>query len=363
MELALFIDVDGVLTEEPINFQLARLLDVEKQVNTIEMQFRSNEISNDEFNSRLIPIFRSKKLTQGYIRDNFNNFRMRTYYDELLIMNKNVYLLSSGPSYFIEILAEKFSIPSDRVLCSKYEFDNDGIISHCSHPVSSFMKADFVREKSQNFDLVVGLGDNPAQDSAFLSHCDIRVLMDEFRMGYISVREIEPLIRLIQNLMGINKLTQNESAPQKINNLIFTRFHRIATKLTKRHDKRSTLTITDEYDVQDLLHSLLSLYFDDIRSEEWTPSYAGSSSRMDFLLKDSKIVIEVKKTRETLTDKKIGDELIIDIAHYQSHPDCALLICFVYDPERLLSNPKGLESDIVDVNKTKDFSVEMYIVP
>ena len=187
--------------------------------------------------------------------------------------------------------------------------------------------------------------------------------MDEFRMGYISVREIEPLIHLIQNLMGINKPTQNEIAPQKIIDLIFTRFHRIAAKLTKRHDNRPTLTITDEYDVQDLLHSLLSLYFDDIRPEEWTPSYAGSSSRMDFLLKDSKIVIEVKKTRKTLTDKKIGDELIIDIAHYQNHPDCALLICFVYDPERLLSNPKGLESDLVEGNKTEDLSVKIYIVP
>ena len=111
------------------------------------------------------------------------------------------------------------------------------------------------------------------------------------------------------------------------------------------------------------IHSLLSLYFDDIRPEEWTPSYAGSSSRMDFLLKDFKIVIEVKKTRKTLTDKGIGEELIIDIAHYQNHPDCALLICFVYDPERLLSNPKGLESDLVEGNKTEDLSVKIYIVP
>ena len=57
---------------------------------------------------------------------------------------------------------------------------------------------------------------------------------------------------------------------------ICTRFHLVARQLRKRHDDRSTLDISDEYDVQDLLHSLLCLFFDDIRSEEGTPSYAGS---------------------------------------------------------------------------------------
>ena len=42
----------------------------------------------------------------------------------------------------------------------------------------------------------------------------------------------------------------------------------------------------DEYDVQDLFHALLTIYFEDIRKEEWSPSYAGGASRMDFLLPD-----------------------------------------------------------------------------
>ncbi len=56
-----------------------------------------------------------------------------------------------------------------------------------------------------------------------------------------------------------------------------------------------------------LLHALLLLYFDDIRAEAWTPSYAGKSARMDFLLKNEGVVIEVKKTRLGLTDKELGD--------------------------------------------------------
>lgn len=124
------------------------------------------------------------------------------------------------------------------------------------------------------------------------------------------------------------------------------RFHLASRQLRQRHDSRPTLEVDDEYDVQDLLHALLHLHFTDIRPEEWTPSYAGSSSRMDFLLKQEKLVIEVKKTRKGLGAKEVGEQLIVDIERYQAHPDCKALICFVYDPEGRIANPCGLENDL-----------------
>jgi len=124
------------------------------------------------------------------------------------------------------------------------------------------------------------------------------------------------------------------------------RFHLVVRQLKRRHEKRDTLVVEDEYDVQDLLHSLLTLHFDDIRPEEWTPSYAGGSSRMDFLLKQEQIVVEVKKTRKTLGAKEVGEQLIIDIKKYEAHPDCRRLFCFVYDPEAWIANPRGIENDL-----------------
>lgn len=59
--------------------------------------------------------------------------------------------------------------------------------------------------------------------------------------------------------------------------LIASRFHTVARQLRQRHSNRTTLTISDEYDVQDLFHALLRLFFDDIREEEWTPGYAGGT--------------------------------------------------------------------------------------
>lgn len=128
---------------------------------------------------------------------------------------------------------------------------------------------------------------------------------------------------------------------------IFKNFHRCYKQLLIRHDKRGSLNITDEYDVQDLLHAILKLHFDDVRAEVSTPKYAGGNSRIDFILNEHGIAIEVKKTRANLKDKEIGAELLIDIARYQqSYSKIKLLICFVYDPEELIINPIGLENDL-----------------
>jgi len=143
---------------------------------------------------------------------------------------------------------------------------------------------------------------------------------------------------------------------------IFKRFQSVARQLRDRRESRSTLDVKDEYDVQDLLHALLQIFYDDIRPEEWTPSYAGSASRMDFLLKEQQVVVEVKKTRDDLRDKQIGNQLIEDIARYGEHPDCRTLVCFVYDPEALIANPTGLENDLRKLS-TDRLDVRVYITP
>lgn len=132
--------------------------------------------------------------------------------------------------------------------------------------------------------------------------------------------------------------------------------------MRERHSDRETLDVKDEYDVQDLLHALLKIFFDDIRPEEWTPSYAGSSSKMDFLLKDERIVIETKMTREELGAKQIGEQLIVDIERYKQHADCETLVCFVYDPGGRISNPHGLAKDL-ESQSTDKLKVKVIIQP
>src|ERR1700691_447351 len=131
---------------------------------------------------------------------------------------------------------------------------------------------------------------------------------------------------------------------------VLRRFHRTARQLKHRHDNRPPFSILDEYDVQDLLNAILRGLFDDVRSEEYTPSYAGGASRMDFLLKSERIAIETNFASEALKDKLLGEQLIVDIRRYQSHPDCLKLVCFVYDPQGNVKNPAGLEADLSRVD-------------
>lgn len=124
------------------------------------------------------------------------------------------------------------------------------------------------------------------------------------------------------------------------------RFPVFARQLKTRMGNRPPLPIEDEYDVQYLMLALLRLHFSDVRPEEWTPSYAGTGSRMDFVLKPERIIVEAKKTRRTLRDQQVGDQLIIDIERYTEHPDCDVLVCFVYDPDHWIDNPQGLEEGL-----------------
>jgi REase_DpnII-MboI len=91
---------------------------------------------------------------------------------------------------------------------------------------------------------------------------------------------------------------------------------------------------------------LLTIHFDDIRKEEWAPSYAGGASRMDFLLPEIEAVVEIKMMRATLSTKQLGEQLIVDIAKYKSHPGCRTLFCMVYDPDGRITNPRGVENDL-----------------
>lgn len=138
------------------------------------------------------------------------------------------------------------------------------------------------------------------------------------------------------------------------------RFHKVVKQHRHRREDRPTLDVNDEYDVQDLLHSLLQINFEDIRAEEWVPSNGAMCTRVDFLLKNEGIVIEVKKTRSGLSGKEVASQLIEDIHRYQSHPDCNVLVCFVYDPEERITNPRGIERDL---SKSGEFEVHVLIRP
>lgn len=120
----------------------------------------------------------------------------------------------------------------------------------------------------------------------------------------------------------------------------------LIAQIQKRGHGKPDFVIADEYDLQDLLHGVLRLHFVDVRPEEYTPSQAGKSSRIDFLLPRERIIIEAKMTRPSLKGKDVADQLIIDKHRYKAMPGVDSLVCIVYDPGGFCPNPAGLEQDL-----------------
>jgi hypothetical protein len=173
-------------------------------------------------------------------------------------------------------------------------------------------------------------------------------LLQRLLSGAVSINdeaEAAALLILVSHVSDRISLSSPENAVDQIV-VLCRRFPLFAERLRIRQRQRTPFEIKDEYDVQDLLHAILRLHFDDVRPEEVTPSYAGSSSRVDFHLPKERIVVEAKMTRSNLGQKEVADELIIDANRYRTVPGVETLICLVYDPERRCQNPTALERDV-----------------
>ena len=139
------------------------------------------------------------------------------------------------------------------------------------------------------------------------------------------------------------------------------RFHSVARQLRLRGEYRATLAVEDEFDAQDLLHALLRIQFDNIETDEWTPSYSSGTPRTTLLLNDGRLAVIVKKTRPGLNAKDLTDQLRIDAERYRSYGCCRTLLCFMYDPEGRIGNPRGLEASLTSV--TDSFVIDVLVAP
>lgn len=151
--------------------------------------------------------------------------------------------------------------------------------------------------------------------------------------------------------IAAEKKTLKPSSVEELLEVLIKGLPRAMHPLTHRRKNSVNLVFSSEYDIQDILHALLRPWIADVRPEEVTPSYAGSSTRMDFLLPEYSLVIETKLVRDKQHGKHIGEELVLDIDHYRAHPDCKILWCVIYDPNHYIQNASGLIRDLEGESK------------
>lgn len=156
--------------------------------------------------------------------------------------------------------------------------------------------------------------------------------------------------------------TSNTPAVHEALLRLLARFHVYAKELQAQpRAGHSAWEINDEYDVQHALCALLRTHFDNVKPEEATPSLVGSSSRMDFLLVNERTAIEVKMMNETRTERKLGEQLLLDIAHFPVHSRCDSLVFLIYDPNHMIRNPTGLSEEVIAA--ARGFPVEVFYSP
>lgn len=177
---------------------------------------------------------------------------------------------------------------------------------------------------------------------------DILVSADKFKT------EVETILEPFKQVVEVSDVRKRLEK-------IFFRFHSVVIQLKRRQRNKDPFLVQDEYDVQDLLHGLLRIDFVNIKPEEYCPSYAGISPRIDFFLKNKGIAIETKMTRKGHGNKKISNELIIDKEYYKKKSGVKLLYCVVYDPEEIITNPRGFEQDISE--KSENFEAIVFVIP
>ena len=83
--------------------------------------------------------------------------------------------------------------------------------------------------------------------------------------------------------------------------------------------------------------------------------------RTTFLLNHDRLAFAVKKTRTGLSRKDLTEQLRADADRYRARGRCTQLLCFIYDPEGRIGNPRGLENELA--SSTEHFTVDVIVAP
>jgi hypothetical protein len=106
---------------------------------------------------------------------------------------------------------------------------------------------------------------------------------------------------------------------------------------------KAPFEISDEYDVQDLLHATLRAYLKHSVQEDPLPKVAGAkSSRIDVSIEELGILIEVKYVRGPEDQKRIFEEYSQDLVLYAEWAHLKTLIYLIYNSDDL-RDPEAFE--------------------
>lgn len=146
------------------------------------------------------------------------------------------------------------------------------------------------------------------------------ILLEEFNHRYLETQ--------------LSSVTVNNLSSYEMIKIILANFHNASKKITQERRKdHPVFRIADEYDVQDLLYTVLKCSFPKLKEEDPTPRVGAKSNKIDLILREEGILIEVKMIKESdSSEKPFVEQLKNDIQSYHTCEWLKHLTFFVYDP-------------------------------
>lgn len=141
-------------------------------------------------------------------------------------------------------------------------------------------------------------------------------------------------------------------------------FEEAIRKITSvRRKDHSSFEVNDEYDVQDLLYVILKTIFPKLKEEDPTPRVGAKSNKIDLILREEGILIEVKMIkRSDSDDKPFVEQLKNDIQSYYECKWLKHLICLVYDPfKKTKSKQNFYDLNGIQTIKEVTFTIDVVV--
>jgi REase_DpnII-MboI len=116
---------------------------------------------------------------------------------------------------------------------------------------------------------------------------------------------------------------------------------------------RTSITVSDEYQLQDFIFLMTKPVISDLVPEEPNPRIASRFTIDDFVSKKLALILEAKYIRDRAHGKSISKELHDDIEMYRTNEHCSTIIFFIYDPGKFIPSAESLVKHI-ETKRTYD---------
>lgn len=254
---------------------------------------------------------------------------------EIQQVNKPAYKGVDITSTIFKFLGAYLATPAtlQKRLDQKFEettFRNQFLISRCVLEFRDKFQ-DKIRhdatEDSWVFRIIEGVTDfQPADSSRVAKYL-------QSASDSIDLLILDELLETLIRMQTPANLIVNKSSYDTIIGVL-NNFHNASKKIvqTRRKDHQS-FAINDEYDVQDILYVILKSIFPNLKEEDPTPRVGVKSNKIDLILREEGILIEVKMIKHSDSNERdFVEQLKNDIQSYRNCQWLQQLIFFVYDP-------------------------------